>query len=152
MSMDIGTTVGAAAPRWPLKWATAYFLLHDGTVHRADGAAPPKSCPLQQAKRFAKGAREFDSLRTTSKGVLQGRGGFESLVFESDGIQWTHIVVLPTCAESAALGAGESVLCRSEAMPVAGDIESGWYWLRGDDGAQRLFHGATYAAHLSRQG
>lgn len=137
------------ADRLPLKWASKHFISHDGIVSRADGS-PLKDIPLAQARRYARQDIQHDPLRQAPSGVTHGRGGTEELAFVEDGRQMVRLVRLMSGDERARLSSeGASSAWVGCPMPAVGDIGRGWYWLRADDGARVLFHGSSYARHLS---
>ena len=127
-----------APRRMQLKWAERWFISSDGTVSRADGT-PAKAISLAQALRYARKDIQHDPTRH----------GMESLVFERGGDAMVRLVQLRTPSANAAFDEGESVSWLAGfSMLAVGDTESGWYFIRGEDGAHRLFHGASYARHI----
>lgn len=138
--------------RLQLKWATRYFLSHDGVVTRANGSKIG-DCTLAQARDYARKDIRFDPLKEAKSGVPHGRGGEDSLVFLEHGEKRVELVRLMSPAERAALlghapGGGTVTSQCGHDFPAEGDTESGWYYLRADDGAHWLFHGCSYARHL----
>jgi hypothetical protein len=133
--------------RMPLAWASGYFLSHDGVVSRADGRALA-AVTLAQARRYARQDIRHDPLRTAKSGVMQGRGGAEGLTGEEDGVQTVQFVRLKSGAElTQAENAGSVAFLPGFTMPAVGNVDQGWYWMRADDGAWCLLHGASYARH-----
>jgi hypothetical protein len=135
--------------RWPLQWAAGYFISHDGVVTRADGR-PLKDIPLAEARQRARRDISHDPVRMSASGVTHGRGGTESLVFVEDGTRMAAFVVLkPKDAREAMESDGAvATWLAGHAHPAVGDIERGWYFVRGDDEGWRVFHGRSYAARV----
>jgi hypothetical protein len=152
MSMDTGNATEGVPNRIQLKWATRFFLSHDGVVTRTDGSVV-RDCTLTQARGYARQDIRFDPLRLAKSGVPHGRHGGGLLVYQEDGSTFVELVRLMSPAERTDLNghapAGGIVtsLCGHE-LPAIGDTERGWFYLRADDGAFWLMHGASYARHL----
>ena len=135
--------------RWPLQWAAGYFISHDGIVTRADGRLL-QDIPLAEARQRARRDLSHDPVRVSASGVRHGRGGAESLLFVEDGAWMAAFVVLkPKDAREALESDGAATSWNAgHANPAVGDIERGWYFVRGDDEGWRVFHGRSYAASV----
>jgi|Wag4MinimDraft_6_1082665.scaffolds.fasta_scaffold53724_2 hypothetical protein len=137
-----------SAQRIPLPWASGRFISRDGVVSRADGTAL-KDIPLFQARQYARKSIDHDPPRKSVSGVPHGRGGFEALVALEDGTQVVRTLRLLAHHERAQLAnEGAVSMFMPEPIRAEGNVESGWYWMRADDGAFWLFHGPSYAMHL----